>query len=85
MILLKPLSCQKFLYNISVTKTNEPQNDRAKVQIKYEKFIFIGVFFRLFCLLLFSLHNTTKKTWRKSLRHAPIKENLIVKIEISDF
>ena len=61
MILLKPLSCQKFLYNISVTKTNEPQNDRAKVQIKYEKFIFIGVFFRLFCLLLFSLHNTTKK------------------------
>lgn len=25
-----------------------------------------------------------KKTWRKSLRHAPIKENLIVKIEISD-
>lgn len=60
MILLKPLSCQKFLYNISVTKTNEPQNDRAKVQIKYEKFIFIGVFFRLFCLLLFSLHNTTK-------------------------
>ena len=42
MILLKPLSCQKFLYNISVTKTNEPQNDRAKVQIKYEKFIFIG-------------------------------------------
>ena len=70
MILLKPLSCQKFLYNISVTKTNEPQNDRAKVQIKYEKFIFIGVFFRLFCLLLFSLHNPTKKAWRKSLRHA---------------
>ena len=32
-----------------------------------------------------SLHNlTTKKAWRKSLRHAPIKENLIVKIEISD-
>lgn len=26
-----------------------------------------------------------KKAWRKSLRHAPIKENLIVKIEISDF
>lgn len=25
-----------------------------------------------------------KKTWRKSLRHAPIKENLIVKIEISN-
>ena len=25
-----------------------------------------------------------KKAWRKSLRHAPIKENLIVKIEISD-
>ena len=24
-----------------------------------------------------------KKAWRKSLRHAPIKENLIVKIEIS--
>jgi hypothetical protein len=31
-----------------------------------------------------SLHNPTKKAWRKSLRHAPIKENLIVKIEISD-
>ena len=30
-----------------------------------------------------SLHNPTKKAWRKSLRHAPIKENLIVKIEIS--
>ena len=27
---------------------------------------------------------TGKKAWRKSLRHAPIKENLIVKIEISD-
>ena len=26
---------------------------------------------------------TGKKAWRKSLRHAPIKENLIVKIEIS--
>ena len=26
----------------------------------------------------------TKKAWRKSLRHATIKENLIVKIEISD-
>lgn len=78
MILLKPLSCQKFLYNISVTKTNEPQNDRAKVQIKYEKFIFIGVFFRLFFLLLFSLHNTTiqQKAWRKSLRHALIKKIL---------
>ena len=25
-----------------------------------------------------------KKAWHKSLRHAPIKENLIVKIEISD-
>ena len=82
MILLNPLSCQKFLYNISVTKTNETQNDRAKVQIKYEKFFFIGVFFRLFCLLLLSLHDTKqKKAWRKSLRHAPIKENLIVKIE----
>ena len=45
MILLNPLSCQKFQYNISVTKTNETQNDRAKVQIKYEKFFFIGVFF----------------------------------------
>lgn len=31
-----------------------------------------------------SLHNPTKKAWRKSLRHAPIKESLIVKIEISD-
>ena len=31
-----------------------------------------------------SHHNSTKKAWRKSLRHAPIKENLIVKIEISD-
>ena len=30
----------------------------------------------------FSPYN--KKAWRKSLRHAPIKENLIVKIEISD-
>ena len=31
-----------------------------------------------------SLHDTQqKKAWRKSLRHAPIKENLIVKIEIS--
>lgn len=47
MILLNPLSCQKFLYNISVTKTNETQNDRAKVQIKYEKFFFIGVFFSI--------------------------------------
>ena len=37
------------------------------------------------CNNLFSLHNPTKKAWRKSLRHAPIKENLIVKIEISDF
>ena len=26
---------------------------------------------------------TQQKAWRKSLRHAPIKENLIVKIEIS--
>lgn len=26
----------------------------------------------------------TKKAWHKSLRHATIKENLIVKIEISD-
>ena len=25
-----------------------------------------------------------KKAWHKSLRHATIKENLIVKIEISD-
>ena len=65
MILLNPLSCQKFLYNISVTKTNETQNDRAKVQIKYEKFFFIGVFFRLFCLLLLSLHNTTKSMAQK--------------------
>lgn len=47
MILLNPLSCQKFQYNISVTKTNETQNDRAKVQIKYEKFFFIGVFFSI--------------------------------------
>ena len=31
-----------------------------------------------------SLYNPTKKAWRKSLRHAPIKESLIVKIEISD-
>ena len=31
-----------------------------------------------------SLHNPTKKAWCKSLRHAPIKESLIVKIEISD-
>ena len=36
------------------------------------------------CNNLILLHNTTKKAWRKSLRHAPIKENLIVKIEISD-
>ncbi len=35
--------------------------------------------------LINALHNPTKKAWRKSLRHAPIKENLIVKIEISDF
>ena len=35
------------------------------------------------CNNLISLHNPTKKAWRKSLRHAPIKENLIVKIEIS--
>ena len=42
--------------------------------------------FKLFvkCNHLIFLHNlTTKKAWRKSLRHAPIKENLIVKIEIS--
>ena len=32
---------------------------------------------------LILLHNPTKIAWRKSLRHAPIKENLIVKIEIS--
>mgnify|MGYP004701423555 FL=1 len=31
----------------------------------------------------FPPYNTPKKAWRKSLRHAPIKENLIVKIEIS--
>ena len=35
------------------------------------------------CNDLISLHDN-KKAWRKSLRHAPIKENLIVKIEISD-
>ena len=32
---------------------------------------------------LILLHNPTKKAWCKSLRHATIKENLIVKIEIS--
>ena len=37
----------------------------------------------LFQDIKLSLHNPTKKAWRKSLRHAPIKENLIVKIEIS--
>ena len=30
-----------------------------------------------------SITQYKKKAWRKSLRHAPIKENLIVKIEIS--
>ena len=80
MILLNPLSCQKFQYNISVTKTNETQNDRAKVQIKYEKFFFIGVFFdySVFCCFPTIIQ---QKAWRKSLRHDPIKENLIVKIE----
>ena len=36
------------------------------------------------CNHLIFLHIIHKKAWRKSLRHAPIKENLIVKIEISD-
>ena len=73
MILLNPLSCQKFLYNISVTKTNETQNDRAKVQIKYEKFFFIGVFFRLFCLLLLSLHDTKQKSMAQISAPCPNK------------
>ena len=38
----------------------------------------------LFLDINVSLYNPTKKAWRKSLRHAPIKESLIVKIEISD-
>ncbi len=42
---------------------------------------FLNCYKKCYCLIF--LH-TTKKAWRKSLRHAPIKENLIVKIEISD-
>ncbi len=42
---------------------------------------FLNCYKKYYCLIF--LH-TTKKAWRKSLRHAPIKENLIVKIEISD-
>ena len=34
-------------------------------------------------ITLFPSITQQKKAWRKSLRHAPIKENLIVKIEIS--
>ena len=43
--------------------------------------VFLNCYKKYYCLI--SLHNPTKKAWRKSLRHAPIKENLIVKIEIS--
>ncbi len=42
---------------------------------------FLNCYKKYYCLIF--LH-TTKKAWRKSPRHAPIKENLIVKIEISD-
>lgn len=42
---------------------------------------FLNCYKKCYCLIF--LH-TTKKAWRKSLRHAPIKESLIVKIEISD-
>lgn len=36
-----------------------------------------------YAITSFSSITQQKKAWRKSLRHAPIKENLIVKIEIS--
>lgn len=72
------------------TEQNEPNRCSLSTRADYmlfepfqnvQQLRFVGVARKGNNLIL--LHNPTKKAWRKSLRHAPIKENLIVKIEIS--